>query len=222
MIRRIVEINQKTLWEGCLLASIAHAVMMGEYPELSSEHSWDGMNYNMQDLAGCKGTISFFEGGLVAVFQSVDHIQFNNYTLDNITEFLQGADEKIKRVANEEALQYVLEDVEGKVIPVISSLFWAIGDEVYANSNFNDIMQNGGYILKYQLQQSKDAILSWREYYDMNEEQIGLTETLFNKKLASNGNQINLTEEEKSILINLYGDDLHDCVESLNEIKIYF
>ena len=101
-------------------------------------------------------------------------------------------------------------------------MFWAIGDEVYANSNFNDIIQNGGYILKYQLQQSKDAIISWREYYDMNEEQVGLTEILFNKKLVSKDNEITLTEEEKSILINLYGDNLEDCVESLNEMKIYF
>jgi len=222
MIRRIDNINQKALWEGCILAAIAHAIMVSEYPELYSEHSWDEMNYNMQDLAGCKGTITFFEGGLVAVFQSIEHINFKDYKLDNTIEFLKGADQKVIKIANEEALQYVLEDVEGNVIPVISSAFWATGDEIYSNLSWNEIIKNGGYILKNQLQPIDDAILSWSEYYDMNEEQMKLTKILHKRKLIAGNEEIKLTDEEKSILIRLYGDDLEECIESLSEIKIYF
>lgn len=33
------QLNQKKLWNGCMFASIAHAIMVAHYPELSYEHS---------------------------------------------------------------------------------------------------------------------------------------------------------------------------------------
>ena len=42
--------RMEELWQGCILASIAHAIMVAHYPELSNEHSWDGINYNIQDV----------------------------------------------------------------------------------------------------------------------------------------------------------------------------
>jgi hypothetical protein len=41
------QLNKNNIWNGCILASIAHAIMVAQYPELSYEHSWDGENYNI-------------------------------------------------------------------------------------------------------------------------------------------------------------------------------
>src|SRR5690348_13455442 len=47
------------LWEGVLIASIAHAVGSAKYPDLSSMQSWEGDSYNFQDYMGTHGTICF-------------------------------------------------------------------------------------------------------------------------------------------------------------------
>ena len=41
------DVNVKTLYEGCYLASISCAVMSAKFPELSFEHSWDGTSYSV-------------------------------------------------------------------------------------------------------------------------------------------------------------------------------
>ncbi len=49
--------QREHLWEGCILASIAHAIMVAHYPELSNEQSWDDINYNVQDSLGLEGQL---------------------------------------------------------------------------------------------------------------------------------------------------------------------
>lgn len=205
-----------------MLATISHAVMVGEYPELSSEHSWNGINYNIQDLAGCKGTITFFNDSFVGVFQSASHINIENYSLENVSELLKDADENIVRIAKEEALQYVLEDINGDVIPVISAVFWGIDNQIYGSFSYDEIMEKGGYILKNQLKSYEESMASWIEYYEMNDEQIALTKKLFDKKLVAGESEIILTGEERRILTELYEDNVEVCIESLKEINIIF
>ncbi len=41
-----IEINPQQLYNGCIFMAVAHAVTVGEYPELNYEHSWDGINYS--------------------------------------------------------------------------------------------------------------------------------------------------------------------------------
>lgn len=43
--------------------------MVVHYPDLSSEHSWDGMNYNVQDSSGGRGTITFDGSYCVGAFR---------------------------------------------------------------------------------------------------------------------------------------------------------
>lgn len=35
-----LEISSKKFYEGCVSAAVAHAVTVGEFPELDYEHSW--------------------------------------------------------------------------------------------------------------------------------------------------------------------------------------
>jgi hypothetical protein len=51
---RRINWEREQLWEGCILASIAHAIMVAHYPELSYKKSWDDFNYNMQDSPGVR------------------------------------------------------------------------------------------------------------------------------------------------------------------------
>ena len=49
--------------------AVAHAVTVGEYPELNYQHSWDSINYCMNNSQGCRGTITFGKKYIIAVFQ---------------------------------------------------------------------------------------------------------------------------------------------------------
>ena len=52
------------------MASIVHAIMVGKYNLLASEQSWDGANYNFQNMEGVRGVISFTEGEYICVIQN--------------------------------------------------------------------------------------------------------------------------------------------------------
>ena len=54
-----IGINPQKLYNGCIFMAVAHAVTVGEYSELNYEHSWDGINYCMNNSRGCHGTITF-------------------------------------------------------------------------------------------------------------------------------------------------------------------
>ena len=54
-----IQFKIQDLYKGCMLAAIAHAIMTAYYPEGANEHSWDEMNYSVQDSAGTRGTITF-------------------------------------------------------------------------------------------------------------------------------------------------------------------
>jgi len=77
MINRI-NFECETLWKGCILASIAHAIMVSHYPEFSNEHSWDGINYSVQDTSGTRGTITFHSEYCVGAFCNIKKIENND------------------------------------------------------------------------------------------------------------------------------------------------
>lgn len=221
MIHKIDQIKLDKLRQGCLLASIAHAVMVGKYPELSNEHSWDGISYSTQDSGGCRGTITFFEDKVVAVFQDYSQIDYDNYTEELIYKNFEGADELIIDIAQKEALQYVLEYVNGKVMPYISTAFWGDKGQIWSNSNYENLMKKSGNIIEKHLLSLNEGLGAWQEYYDMSQEQRNLVELLFNKKTLIGNKDMVLTKDEEKKLVDFFGEDIYECEESLNELSIY-
>jgi hypothetical protein len=49
------------VWQGCVLASIAHAVFLCRAPLLAYERSWNGSTYGVTDTQGTRGAIVFGE-----------------------------------------------------------------------------------------------------------------------------------------------------------------
>lgn len=208
-----IDIKPKQLYEGCIQAAIAHAVAVGMYPELNYEHSWDGINYCMNDSQGCRATITFHNEYIVAVFQDIYKADWNTDAL----KFFSGAPQKIIQLAKDEALQYVLEDVEGIVKPVITAAFWGTWEQLNSTQSLPDITENGGYIIHSQLLPYHVAIDEWRDYYDLDAGQIALIQKLFNKKMNSNGEPLALQDDE----LQLLHGDIEECLVSLGELNIF-
>ena len=205
-----INIESRKLYEGCIQAAITHAVAVGMYPELNYEHSWDGMNYCMNDSQGCRATITFHSKYIIAVFQDIQKVDWN---VDTMAYFEEAEDDIIK-IAKEEALQYVLENVDGVVKPVITAAFWGTWEQLDSMQSFDEIFENGGYILEKQLRPYNKAAELWKEDYDLDEKQIDLVRVLYDKKINSGGEKIRLLDDE---IQSLYGE-IEECFVSLEEL----
>lgn len=208
-----LSINPRKLYEGCIYAAIVHAVTVGQYPEFNYEHSWDGFNYSMNNSQGCRATITFHPEYVIAVFQEKTSIDISR----NAYDYLIGMPDDILRIAETEALAYVLQNVSGEISPVITAAFWGTWDELSSNQSWEDILQNGGFILENQLLNHEQALQSWNEYYELSNDEINLIESLFERKIKDKDSRIYLNAEEVKIL----SGDIGECEESLGELNIF-
>jgi hypothetical protein len=208
--------DKEQLWKGCILASIAHAIMVAHYPEVSNEHSWDGINYSVQDSSSARGTITFYNDHCVGAFRDNNSERLSNESrICKYTEYFNGVSENIIRLAEQEALQYLLENVDGRVTPLITTSFWNDENDFYSNDIFEDFIQNGGSLLERQAMNISQAIEEWKEYYDMTQEQIDLLINVYKRKITYPNQILILSKDE----VNMIGTDDE---EGLDESKTSF
>ena len=205
-----IELNPKKLYEACILSSLTHAVAVGMYPELNYEHSWDKINYSMNDSEGCRATITFHKNHIITIFQDSSCVHTDVDALD----FFESAPKEIIELAKNETLQYVLENADGIVKPVISSAFWGEWNELYSVIPFDEIVDKGAHIITVQLLPFKEAMKEWSDYYDLDESQIKFIKHLFDKKIKEN--TFTLSNDD---IQYLYGD-VQECLISLREMNI--
>ena len=111
---------------------------------------------------------------------------------------------------------YVLDDINGETKPVITAAFWGTWDELFSNQSWDDILENGGYIISNQLLSHQDSLVQWDDYYGLADGQMNLVESLFERKIIKGETEIHLTPEEKK---NLYCK-IEECEKSLSELNI--
>lgn len=209
--------NYDTLYKRCVMASVAHAIMVGKYNLLSAEQSWDGINYSFQNMEGVRGVISFSEGGYICVIQNngADEV----YTEGHVSEILCGANEKIVNLAKEEALQYMLVNYNEKMVPFISTAFWGGRHTNYSNQSEEQIIKISEETILPFLYSKNDAKKYWKNYYEMTNEQIELVEDIYIRRINVKG-RLNLTINEINKLKEWF-NDIEECIESFQELDIY-
>lgn len=210
--------DRNQLWEGCILASIAHAIMVAHYPDISHEHSWDGFNYSVQDSSGTRGTITFHPQFLVGAFRN-EHSQ-RVFEYKNANEYFIDAPEKSKVVASEEALLYLLDEIDGKSVPVITTAFWENLGEVYSQDKYEDFIENGGFLIERQTDNIEKAINEWKEEYDMSNIQIDLLKSIFKRKIENPNKEIVLNEKEIKMIESEDEEGLSESRISFEELAI--
>ena len=206
-----------TLYERCVIASVAHAIMVGKYNLLASEQSWDGANYNFQNMEGVRGVISFTEGEYICVTQNNE--ECDEDIEQHASELLRGANAKIMKLAKEEALQYMLINYKGKDVPFITSAFWGSGDTNYSNQSEEQLIKISEKTIMPFLYSEDDAKKYWKNYYEMTDEQIELAENIYKRRINVSG-RLNLSINEVNKLKEWF-DDIDECIESFQELDIY-
>jgi hypothetical protein len=220
MTTKLKEIKweREQLWKGCILASIAHAIMVAHYPDFANEHSWDGINYSVQDNEGARGTITFHPRYCIAAFR--DDNSERAKIVRKASEYFKGASKEVLDIAESEALQYLLDSVNGKTISVITSAFWGESRRLYSNDEYDDMYEHGGFLLSRQTMELNDSIEAWKEYYDMTDEQCRLLESLFTRKVSNPTQIIVLTKKEIIMLGTDEEEGLKESEISFNELGI--
>lgn len=214
-------LTKQQLWQGCMLATIAHAIMVAHYPELSSEHSWDGLNYSVQDSEGARGTITFSDSYYLGAFRDDNSKRLSKKDgLVEYTAYFSGAPQGIKQLAEEEALQYLLVKVDGTVNPLITTAFWGNEKESISRDKYDDFVHNGGFLIKKQLMDWNNGMESWREYYDMTQQQCDLLKIIYTKKITQSNKIIKLNKYEIGMIQTADDEGLDESRTSFGEIGV--
>lgn len=219
------------LWQGSLLASIAHAIFVARAPFMAHEQSWDGRNYNVQDSAGSRGTIAFGANTdqFVAVFyvESSERNPMKRGVRDpsEADRFVRGVPPELTALRNE-ALQYLIQEVDGHAMPVITAAFWSDlnSAHVAAHEPWSDVMKHGAFLVKNQLLSPTFAIKQWATDLELTADQVAFAETLFHRRLAVPDSVLPLTPADlQQLRCIANGDTGFDASrESLGEIGFVF
>lgn len=214
------QLNKNNIWNGCILASIAHAIMAAQYPELSYEHSWDGENYNIVDGSGGRGTITFKDKYLVGAFRNEN---FTRTDIPAAIDLFMGAPKEVLEIAKNETLEYLLEeDEDGTASPSVTTAFWGDNDSITSIDSIVKIVQGGGYLLERQFMESDSAFESWRDYYEMTSEQVELLKSIYDRKVNNSDENITLTKKEIEIVGAESPEGLSESMASFEEIGVYW
>jgi hypothetical protein len=177
-----------------------------------------GCTYNVQDGAGTRGTISFAQGACIGAFRADSRI---NEPLDH-ERLLNELQPHLQRMAYDETLQYLLDNVCGQVKPVITTTFWTDKSGVIVSPHdYLQFMEKGGQLLERQAMTYSRSVKAWQEYYDMSDEQVNLMVSLFRRRLSYPNEPIILSSEELALL----GDNEKGLMESrasFRELNILF
>lgn len=204
------------IWKGCVIASIAHAIMVAHYPEIDNEHSWDGINYNVQDSSGARGTITFQTNYYIGAFRDDRSERLAlGPTFRNAIDYFNGASQQMIELAKQETLQYLLDEVDDKIMPLITTAFWGTENDTFSNDTFEEMFCNGGFLIQRQTMESESSIEEWKKYYDMSKQQCDLLRSIYKQKVDQ-PNHILILSKNKIAMIGT------DDEEGLNESKISF
>lgn len=212
--------NRNVLWRGCIFASISHAIMVAHYPEVSNEHSWDGMNYSVQNSSSSRGTITFGQKYLVGIFRDDNSQRLSKKFYKDYRYYFKDCPEQIVELAEQECLQYLLDEINGKAIPVITSAIWGIDYDIFSKDTLEKLIDNGGRLIEKQLLEVKSAFEYWKNYYDMTDKQCELLWNIYTRKISSPDQHFFLNKDEINKIGSVDEEGLNESRLSFNEIGI--
>lgn len=208
--------SYKELRQGCILVSIAHAIFIADAPELAHEISWDGINYNMNNSQGSRGTITFYPDFFVAGFRDDDLSADSLHAKD----YFNQAPEKVLQLAEQETLQYLLDDVDGETVPVITTAVWGDKKQSFSCHSFDAMLENGGYLLEIQSMHPTSAFEASEDEYEFTGKQLELLKKLFHLKIEKPNETITLSQSDRDAIGARNQEGINESKISFAEIGI--
>lgn len=203
--------KRQAIWEGCIFASIAHAIFVANNPDFAYEHSWDGNNYSTNDGQGSRGTVTFGQKFFVGGFRNEE---FSVETTE-AKELFNQAPQRVQKIAEQDTFQYLLDEVDGAALPIVTTVLWGSDNQVFSSHPYDDMIEQGAHLLEIQASEYENGVDYWEEYYELREQQLTLLKKLYDLKLANPARTITLSVEDIQAL------DAID-IEGMEESKLSF
>ncbi len=216
-MKEILKIEFDKLYTNCVYSSIAHAIFILKEPFFSYTQSWDGDNYSF-NYGSTRGTISFYQSIKVVVGAARDErsIRRRLYPEYNAITMFNGSSDDINKLALQDPLEYLYDEVDGVTKPMATIGFWLENDIISSNDDVNLFKDNGGEYL-FIISQSFDGLVRyWNEQYDFNDEEHEIADYIYKCWLSKS--KIKHKEVKKVIQKKCVG--FRECLESLKEIGI--
>ena len=215
-----------TLWEGCILASCVHGVMLAEYPFTIDENRWSGGIYVMENGEGGKAALVFSDDdehelmfGMVCDFMSqrTDLVLTEEYSQSHY----QGAPEDIQEMA--EALSILFQvQAEEENLPFVTTGFWGEGGQIFSHDNYEDWFLHGGHVLEPLLMPFEDAMSYYQVKCSMDAPRMEIAERIYRERIKSPKEIVVLKKEEIAVLEATGPYNMPVCQDIFGQFGIVF
>jgi hypothetical protein len=212
----------RTLWEGAILASLAHACFIAAKPVLSNEQYWEGRNYCVEDSSGSFGTITFDDNKVVGTFFSTGSDR-NPFKLDqdyDLERYLAAMSSDLREIAKKDTLEFMLQRYRGAKVPIVTASLWGDSERLFGCDPWSALMSHGAHLVRRQGLEPERALSEWKSYYDLSAEQIGLVKELFSRRKNAASLPIALADGDREVLIQSGTDGVTQARELLASIQI--
>jgi hypothetical protein len=185
-----------------------------------NEQSWDGANYNVQDSQGTLGTITFAGDSVVAAFFDAHSSRnpFSHDALYKLEDRLAEMPPDLRAIAEQQTLQYLLQDYQGSETPVITSCFWSEAANLVAGEPWEAVLNHGAHLVRVQLLPVERAVQRLQVQYEFSTAEVGLLRSLFDRKLAAGNSLVTMTTQDKELLTAKGSTGIEQALELLDSI----
>lgn len=202
--------TKQKLWEGAIVGGITNALMsarsdlFGNFRQWSgNEYTHDGFDYVLDGMDGREGVIVFEhgwhdpEGCLVGLFFDANS-KLSPYSTEeyDINKFLEGIPEFQREIATYAIKDYLSEEDDGQIFPIVTAAFWNDGEALIGNASWQEIFTNGGSLIETELMGYSELSMGiWKKSYETDEAVFDLIVDLYKKRIDQPYGAINLSED---------------------------
>ncbi len=219
-----LSIDGSALWEGCILASCVHAVMLAEYPFTLRENRWSGGIYVTQNGRREKAALVFsgdnrLQLGMFCSFgsQRTSLVLSEQYAWSHYKE----APEEIREMAQALSILFI-EKAGEKELPFVTTGFWEEDGLILSRDNDEDWSFHGGYILEPQMSPFEEAMSYYEEKCSMDGRRMEIAERLYRERIKSPNEKVVLTREEIEVLTETGPYNIGVCQEVFEQFGVIF
>jgi len=173
---------------------------------------------------GSRGVITFIAHKIIGAFFESNSSRNPFYTRNNyeLEVLFKGMPSYLLEIAHKETLQYMLDDYDGTIIPMITSIFWSEENRLFAAESWSQVFTHGAHLIRSELMSSDTALVEYQDAYELSPQKISVIQSLFNRRITTQTTLLQLSKSEYELLTNDGGEGIDDCRDLLQAIGIVF
>ena len=195
------------------------------------ERCWHGPICCLKDMQGTNGVIAFgadrtqFVAAFFSVHSARSPFRRKGPAAEEGLELLGKLPQAFRPLADM-ALPWLMSDVNGVEMPLVSSAFWSglPNERSTSCESWEEVVDNGAFLIENELLDEQAALAAWSKDMRLGDVEMALVAEVHRRRLATAPGKIVLSHLEADYLSRLSRDDqgYHACKKAFNGIGIVF